>query len=444
MSNNKVKEIRTRMAPSPTGNLHIGTARSALFNYLFAKQNAGKFIVRIEDTDIKRSKKEFEDDILEGLKWLGLESDELYRQSERTDIYKKYIKKMTDAETAYISKEESKQDAGKQTEVVRLKNPNKKVEFDDMIRGKIEFDTTELGDFVIARTVDEPLYHLAVVVDDHEMGITHIIRGEDHISNTPRQILIQEALGINRPKYTHIPLILAPDRSKLSKRVNSISISEYRQKGYISGALVNYMALLGWNPGTDRELFTLKELVEEFKLKNIQKGGAAFDIEKLNWFNKEYIKKMPEDELFIEIKKYILGSEKMARKILPIMKERINTFGDLKEMADSGELDYYSKKPKYEVEDLLWKTETDLNIVVEHLQAISDFLEKIPDNKFNADEIKKSVWKYAEEKGRGQVLWPMRYALSGKDKSPDPFVLAEVLGREETLSRLKNANDKIR
>tara|TARA_Y100000031_G_C8104627_1_gene330388 strand:- start:109 stop:723 length:615 start_codon:yes stop_codon:yes gene_type:complete len=204
------------------------------------------------------------------------------------------------------------------------------------------------------------------------------------------------------------------------------------------------MALLGWNPGTDRELFTLKELVEEFKLKNIQKGGAAFDIEKLNWFNKEYIKKMPEDELFIEIKKYILGSEKMARKILPIMKERINTFGDLKEMADSGELDYYSKKPKYEVEDLLWKTETDLNIVVEHLQAISDFLEKIPDNKFNADEIKKSVWKYAEEKGRGQVLWPMRYALSGKDKSPDPFVLAEVLGREETLSRLKNANDKIR
>ncbi|MFQ5662055.1 MAG: glutamate--tRNA ligase, partial [Candidatus Paceibacteria bacterium] len=244
------KKVITRIAPSPTGELHIGTARSALFNYLYAKQNGGEFIVRIEDTDKERSKKEFEKDILEGFEWLGLGSDEVFKQSERTSIYKKYIKQLLDDGVAYISKEKSKQEEGKEIEVVRLKNPGKKVEFIDLIRGEIEFDTTELGDFVIARNQDEPLYHLAVVVDDHEMGITHIIRGEDHISNTPRQILIQEALGFERSKYAHIPLILAPDRSKLSKRGdNATSISEYKEKGYISSALVNYMALLGWNPG---------------------------------------------------------------------------------------------------------------------------------------------------------------------------------------------------
>ncbi|MBT3283058.1 glutamate--tRNA ligase, partial [bacterium] len=237
MSENNLKEIRTRIAPSPTGDLHIGTARTALFSYLFAKQNNGKFVVRIEDTDKERSTKESESDIFNGLKWLGLKEDELYRQSERTDIYKKYIQQMLDASTAYVSKEESKAKAGEQVEVVRLKNEGKKVEFEDMVRGKIEFDTTELGDFVIARSIDDPLYHLAVVVDDHEMAISHIIRGEDHISNTPRQILIQEALGIERPKYAHIPLILAPDRSKMSKRRNATSITEYRQKGYISSAL---------------------------------------------------------------------------------------------------------------------------------------------------------------------------------------------------------------
>src|SRR3989344_2844149 len=327
----KKSQIKTRIAPSPTGDLHIGTARTALFNYLFTKQNNGKFIVRIEDTDKERSKKEFEDNILEELKWLGLDNDKLYRQSERTDIYKKYIEKLLKEGRAYLSKEESKAKMGKQIEVVRLKNPNKKVEFDDIIRGKIEFDTTELGNFVIAKNINEPLYHLAVVVDDYEMEISHIIRGEDHISNTPRQILIQEALGIDRPRYVHIPLILTQNRSKMSKRDNATSISEYRRKGYVSDALINYMALLGWNPGTNKELFTINELIEEFSIENIQKGGAIFDIEKLNWFNREYIKKI--------------------------------------------------------------------------------------------------IWDVAEKEGRGSVLWPIRYALSGRNKSPDPFQLAEVLGK---------------
>jgi glutamyl-tRNA synthetase len=445
----KNQEIRTRIAPSPTGDLHIGTTRTALFSYLFAKQNNGKFIVRIEDTDKERSKKKFEDDILEGLKWLGLEEDEMYRQSERTDIYKKYIQQMLDAGTAYLSKEESKQEAGKEVEVVRLKNKGKKVEFEDMIRGKIEFDTTELGDFVIARSIKDPLYHLAVVVDDHEMAISHIIRGEDHISNTPRQILIQESLGIERPKYAHIPLILAPDRSKMSKRRNSTSISEYREKGYISSALINYMALLGWNPGTDRELFNLEELVEEFKLENIQKGGAAFDIEKLNWFNREYIKKMPEDEIFENVKKNLPESisnlseysDATLRKIIPIISERMNVFGDIKQMSEDGEIDYYFKNPEYDRKNLLWKQDSDLKISAEHLEKVVSLLEEVKD--FTEENIKEAIWDYASEKGRGSVLWPMRYALSGRDKSPDPFVLAEVLGQSETIARLSNAVNKI-
>ncbi|PIT96731.1 glutamate--tRNA ligase [Candidatus Campbellbacteria bacterium CG10_big_fil_rev_8_21_14_0_10_35_52] len=447
----KKNQIITRIAPSPSGNLHIGTARSALFNYLFARQNNGKFIIRIEDTDKQRSKKEFEDDILEGLKWLGLDNDNLYRQSERTDVYKKYIEKLLKNGKAYLSKEESKIETGKQVEVVRLKNPNRKVEFDDIIRGKIEFDTTELGDFVIAKTINDPLYHLAVVVDDYEMEISHIIRGEDHISNTPRQILIQEALEIDRPKYAHIPLILAPNRSKMSKRGNATSISEYRQKGYISDALINYIALLGWNPGTNNELFAMNKLVEEFNLENIQKGGAIFDIEKLNWFNREYIKKMSEEEIFKNIKQNLPENilnmseynDKILKKIIPIIKERINIWSDILKITKEGDLDYYFKQPKYETKNLLWKTDTDLNIVAKNLLKIINFLENISDNKFNSDEIKKSIWDFAEKEGRGSVLWPMRYALSGKDKSPDPFKLTEALEKKETISRLHNAINKI-
>jgi len=210
-------QIVTRIAPSPTGVLHVGTARTALFNYLYAKQNNGKFIVRIEDTDKERSTKEFEKDILDSLEWLGLDHDEFYRQSERGEIYRKYIEKLTEEGKAYISKEEAKEE-GQRSEVIRFKNPNKEIIFEDLVRGEISFDTTELGDFIIAKSVDEPLYHLAVVVDDHEMGVTHIFRGEDGISNTPRQILIQDAIGAQRPKYAHLPLILGPDKSKLSKR----------------------------------------------------------------------------------------------------------------------------------------------------------------------------------------------------------------------------------
>ncbi|MDO8424222.1 MAG: glutamate--tRNA ligase family protein, partial [bacterium] len=266
----------TRFPPSPTGPLHIGNARTALFNYLFARKNGGKFIVRIEDTDTERSRKEYELNMLECLKWLGIEREgELWHQSERTEIYKKYLHRLIDEGRAYLSEEKE----GENREVVRFKNPGEKVSFDDLVRGAVEFDTAELKDFIIARNINEPVYHLAVVVDDAEAGVTHVIRGEDHISNTPRQILIQEALGFPRPLYAHLPLILAPDKSKLSKRKHgeSVSLEYYRNKGYLPEAMVNYLALLGWNPGTEQEIFTMEELIEQFDLSKIQKGGAIFD-----------------------------------------------------------------------------------------------------------------------------------------------------------------------
>jgi glutamyl/glutaminyl-tRNA synthetase len=289
----KKEQIVTRIAPSPTGVLHVGTARTALFNYLFAKQNKGKFVLRIEDTDAERSKKEFEEDILQTMKWLGLDYDEMYRQSERQAIYEKYLKQMIESGHAYISKEST----GERDEVIRFKNPNEVVTFEDKIRGEIKFDTTELGDFVIAKSLNEPLYHLAVVVDDHEMGITHIIRGDDGISNTPRQILIQRAIGAKQPIYAHLPLILGEDKSKLSKRHGAVSIKEYKNQGYLKEAIINHLAMLGWNPGTDQEIFTMPQLIKEFSLEKVSKGGAVFNVEKLDWFNGKHLAKLPEKEI---------------------------------------------------------------------------------------------------------------------------------------------------
>lgn len=277
------------MAPSPTGNLHVGTARTALFNFIFARQRSGKYILRIDDTDKERSTKEFEKNILDGLAWLGLPHDELFRQSERMSVYVSYLKKMMDNGSVYVSKEEVKEE-GQRNEVIRLKNPNKKIVFDDLIRGPIEFNTTELGDFVVAKSLEEPLYHLASVVDDIDMGITHVIRGEDGISNTPRQILIQEAMNVPRPTYAHLPLLLGSDRSKLSKRKHGevVWIDTYKNKGYLPQAILNYLALLGWNPGTEQEIFTLDELIKVFDLSRVHKGGAIFDEKKLAWVNRKH------------------------------------------------------------------------------------------------------------------------------------------------------------
>jgi glutamyl/glutaminyl-tRNA synthetase len=319
MSEETRKKVVTRFPPSPTGFLHVGSVRTALFNYLFAKKFGGEMILRIEDTDKERSKKEFEVNITDSLCWLSLpwSNEKILRQSERSDVYKKYLEKLIVEGKAYVSRETPKEE-GDRAEVVRFKNPNKKIKFTDLIRGEIEFDTTELEDFVIAKSLEEPLYHLAVVIDDFESGVTHVIRGEDGISNTPRQILIQEAIGAPRPIYAHLPLILAPDRSKLSKRKHgeSVSINFYREKAYFPEAILNYLALLGWNPGDDREIFSLEELVQVFDLSKVQKGGAIFNIEKLNWFNKQYLQKLSAEEKLSRTRELILPDAKTDTAII--------------------------------------------------------------------------------------------------------------------------------
>lgn len=439
--NNNSNKIVVRIPPSPTGNLHLGTARTALFNYLFAKQNGGKIIFRLEDTDKERSKKEFEENIVEGLKWLGInwDNEEIYRQSERSEAYKKHLEQIIASGHAYISKEEVKEE-GQRSEVIRFKNPNKVVTFQDIVRGEISFDTTELGDFVIAKSLEEPIYHFAVVADDFDMEVTHVIRGEDGISNTPRQILIQEALGAPRPVYAHLPLILGPDKTKLSKRHGAVPIEDYKNAGFSKESLLNYLAFLGWNPGTDQEIFSIDELIKEFSLEKVQKSGAVFNIEKLKWYNKEYLKKENPETVISEIKNRLSDSQikpDILEKLAPTLIDRINVYGDVHSMYEAGELDFYVSQPQYEKEKLLWKKSPDLNESKEHLQKVLELISDISD--WNAESIKSAIWPYADEKGKGNVLWPLRYCLSGRDQSPDPIEISSVIGKEETISRITHA-----
>lgn len=429
-----MSQIVTRYAPSPTGLLTVGGVRTMLYSYFYAKQQGGKFILRIEDTDKERSAKEHEDYIYESMKWLGIAPDETYVQSKNIGSHQAAVRKLIDSGAAYVSRETPKEE-GQRSEVIRFKNPNKQITFNDTIRGDITFDTKELGDFVIAKSIDEPLYHLAVVVDDIDEGVTHVIRGEDHISNTPRQILIIEALGAKRPVYSHLPLILAPDRSKLSKRKHSelVATLKYRDDGFLPEALINFLSLLGWNPGTDQEIFSIEELIAAFSLDKIQKSGAIFDVKKLRWMNKEHMKRMPAAELDAAIAARYGSSDP---KIISLLKERIETFGDIDVMKASGELSFVTEKPSYDPAKLIWK-ESEAKQTAAHLLKIKELLAPIQD--FTLENVKAAIWQYAEEQGRGAVLWPLRFALSGKDKSPDPFTLAGILGKEEVSERITSA-----
>ena len=432
-----IGKVVTRMPPSPTGLFHIGSARTALYNYLYAKQNDGKFILRIEDTDKERSKKEFEDNIIESFTWLKMPYGEFYRQSERTEIYKKYLQKLIDQKIAYISKEEPQEDR-ERGEVIRFKNPNKKIKFNDLILGEVEFDTTDLKDFVIAKDLDTPLYHFAVVVDDMLMEVSHVIRGQDHISNTPRQILILEALEGKRPQYAHIPLILSPDKAKLSKRHGALPALEYKEKGYLPEALLNFLALIGWNPGNAKEIFTLDELVKEFSLEKVHKSGGVFNITKLDWINKEHIKLLPKEE----IEKNILAwlPETMRNpKLVPVIFERISKWGDVKEMVEDGGLDLFFKAPVFDKAKLIFK-DTPPEKIKNNLELAIKALSNLEESNFTAEEIKNNLMLIADNLGkRGELLHPIRYALSGADKSPDPFIIASIIGKNETLSRLQKA-----
>ncbi len=485
------KDVRVRIAPSPTGFLHIGLARAALFNYLFAKKNNGKFILRIEDTDLERSKSEFGKDIIEQLEWLGLEWDEgPFKQSERISIYAKYLDKLLKEKKAYhcfCSKEEleaerqyqlsigkapcysgkcrelsedevQKRLANGERSVIRFKTPSKKVVFRDLVRGKIEVDSSLLGDIAIAKNLTAPLYNFAVVIDDFDMNINYVIRGEDHISNTPKQILIQEALDIPQPKYAHLPLILGSDRAKLSKRHNAVSVADYRKQGYLPEAMINFMALLGWNPGTEKEIFSMDSLIKEFSIEKVQKGGAVFNLQRLDFINGFYIRQKPLDELaklclpyFIESKlidefsdgKYeILETRETVGfdylvKTIGLYQERLKKLSEITELIDF----FFKEKIDYDKDLLKWKdmSDTDLKIVLEKLEIILSGIEL---EEFNKENLEKILIIEADKTGnRGSLLWPLRVALSGKKASAGPFEIAEILGKEKVLQRIKHAQE---
>jgi glutamyl-tRNA synthetase len=464
--------VRVRFAPSPTGYLHLGGARTALFNFLFARSQNGVFILRIEDTDKERSKKEYEENILESLAWLGLKYDEgPVRQSERIDLYEKVMYRLIEKDLVYYcfcSKEElelrkqeqltrgeipkypgtcrnlSKQEALKRKEeenyVLRLKVPEKVITFKDYLRGEIKFDFRQIGDFVIAKKENEPLYVLANTVDDHYQGITHVIRGEEFISTTPKQILIYKYLDWKEPVFVHLPLVLGQDRSKLSKRHGAKSIKEYREEGYLPEAILNFMALLGWHPEGDREIISLEEMIKEFKLEKINKSPAVFNVSKLNYFNRYYLRIKPVEEIlqvldFKNYRKDLYPYEKLL-KIIELGKERALT---LNEILPS--VEFFFKDFEYPSELLIWKN-TSKETIKNNLELIKKEFVKIKEEDFVSKKIKE-VLDNISGQDKGPFFWPLRVALSGKEASPPPFDLAEIFGKEKTLTLIDKAIKKL-
>lgn len=424
----------------------------AVINYLFARKHGGTIVFRSEDTDRERSKPEFEEDIKDQLTWLGLDWDDFERQSERVGIHAEALKRLIDENKAYVSEEPSKNDAAITVRVVRLRNPGKSITFTDMIRGDITFDTTELKDFVIARTERDPLYHFAVVMDDHDMGVTHVIRGDDHISNTPRQILIQEALGFSRPQYAHYPLHLGADKSKLSKRTGDVAVKSYREKGFLPAALLNYIAILGWTPPSEREILALDDMIAEFDISQLHKSGAVFDMEKLRWYNRQYLLAMADNEFSagaLDTLKTALEArnipwdDAIGKKLLPIVKERISVWQDIRDQVAEGEYDYFFTDPNPE-KDLIPQKGDDAANAITHLNWVYEALHAAPAESFvEPSRLKDIMWDYATEVGRGSVLWPLRFSLSGRTKSPDPFIIASLIGKDSTLRRLESARSKL-
>ncbi|OGY34081.1 MAG: hypothetical protein A3D99_02200 [Candidatus Andersenbacteria bacterium RIFCSPHIGHO2_12_FULL_45_11] len=428
--------VRVRIAPSPTGNLHVGTARTSLFNELFARHHNGKFIVRIEDTDKERSKPEYEQAILEGLTWLGVTWDEgpdiggeygPYRQSERTESYTQALQQLLDTGKAY-----------KEGEAIRLKVEPQTVTFHDLSRGDIAIDTKSFeGDFIIARNINDPVFHLAVVCDDAAMKISHVIRGEDHIHNTAKHILIQKALGYPQPEYAHLPLLLDAQRKKLSKRNQETNLLAYRDMGFLPEAMLNYLALLGWNPGDEREFFTHEELATAFSMERVQKGGAIFSTEKLTAINKHYIRSLSVPEL---MQRAGISEENDATaKAVALEQERISTLTELPEAIAFASPEWQATYPP---SMLVWKKST-----AEATKTIlADLITKVVQYEkgdFTALQLQEYLiaWIDSGGLGRGDVLWPMRVALTGREHSPGPFEIAEVVGKNETIRRLTAARD---
>lgn len=424
--------VRVRFAPSPTGNLHIGGGRTALFNWLFAQSQKGKFILRIEDTDKERSKKEFVDEILYSLKWLGFNWDELYYQSERFERYRMHADKLLQAGLAYIEKSPE----GK--EAIIYKVPAQKIIVNDLIRGQIEFDSSLIKDQVLIKSDGTPTYNFACVVDDAEMNITHIIRGDDHISNTPKQVLIYEALGFPLPLFAHLPLIMGVDGGRLSKRTGATAISDYRKMGYLSEALLNYLLLLSWAPGDNRELVSIKEAEGLFDIKNVNKTAATFDLKKLDWMNNQYLKAAdPEklaDELIplLEAKNYIHKDNFDRGYLLELVKlfqARLPRLNDFVDWADF----FFLEEPVMDEAAVKKHLASDLS---KELKLFADRLDKLSD--FNVASIEGAFRDLVAELGieAKKLIHPVRVALTGKTIGPGLFELIFCLGKERSIRRL--------
>ena len=454
-----MKEIVTRFAPSPTGTLHIGGVRTALFNYVYAKQNNGKFLVRIEDTDRERSTKEFEENILKNLSSIGLEPDEKpINQSERNEIYAKAAKKIIESGNAYwcdCSEEELDQmrkeqmAAGKkpmydgrsrnlgiersEKTVLRLATPeNGEIIINDLIRGEIKFSNSELDDLILLRSDGTPTYHLCNVVDDFEQNVTTVIRGEDHISNTPRQIHIQKALGYPDLEYAHLPLVLGTDKKRLSKRNAATSLEDYRAKGYLDSAILNTLARLGWSQG-ENEVFYLDDLIRDFNIKEVQKAGAIFDITKLDWLNSQHLSKLSLEEVKDLLKPFLdnIDININDHKNVNLLIESLRTSDNNLSNIANNLYPYYKDIKEYD-DNAINKFVTGNNI----LQDLKEILLNIDD--WDEETINNALTKYQEENNLKvpQVNQPVRIALTGKTKSPGLGLTLEIFGKELSLKRI--------
>jgi glutamyl-tRNA synthetase len=484
--------MRVRMAPSPTGPLHIGTARTSLYNFLTARHLGGTYVLRIEDTDTARSTIEFERDIIDNLHWLGITWDEgpqaaegadigpfaPYRQSLRMELYAREADRLLESGAAYrcwctpdeldaVRKEQEARKepprynrrclnltdaerAGFEAEgrraVIRFKVEPEIIRFDDLVRGEVEFDNSLLGDFVIVRNDGVPLYHFVVVVDDQAMEITHVIRGEDHLSNTPKHIALIRALGYREPRFGHIPLILNPDRSKMSKRKSQTAISAYREQGYLPEAMVNFLAFLGWSPGTEEEIFTLDELADRFEIDKVHKGGAVFDRDRLDHLNGVYIRALSDEQLALRLRDFVPAAvaDVDLVSMVPLIKERLVKLGDVVELIGFA----------WETDDVVagWYEPAALHPrkggpdeARAALEGARATLADVDDADFSADLLEQRCRAAAEAAGMkaGDFFSPIRVAVTGRSVSPPLFASLELIGQERSLARIDDALGKL-
>lgn len=485
MAHNDTKVV-TRYAPSPTGFQHVGGIRTALFAWLWARKNNGTFILRIEDTDKNREVEGAIQHTIDALTWLGIEWDYgpdkpkefgSCLQSDRLDIYKKYALQLVEKGLAYpdpyteAEVEQFRNEAQTNglpflfrnhrpnttekwdgTKPLRFKVPEvKRYTWHDVVRGELTAGEEALDDFILIKADGYPTYNFAHIVDDLEMGVTHVMRGEEFISSTPKFLSLYDALEIKYPVFVTLPPIMGPDgKKKLSKRDGAKDLLDYKKDGYLPSAMCNFLALIGWNPGGDRELFlSQSELLEAFTLEKIQRSGGAFNEEKLKWMNKEHIAVLSDEQKVAYVSESIsplfenasqFSHERVVRMSATVL-ERVHNKTEIQASAEAGEYSWAFESPEYDTQLLKWKNDATVADVLPRLQKISELLQTADFE--NQETIKNSVWPYAETAGKGEVLSPLRIALSGKERSPDPFTLAFILGKEETLARVQAACDKI-